>query len=75
MHLSAAVRLPILRRKSVSGGRWPVSYTHLDVYKRQSLPEVMITGERPVVKASQGKLVYDLPRLIRDLPVDNAYDV
>lgn len=34
----------------------------------------MITGERPVVKASQGKLVYDLPRLIRDLPVDNAYD-
>ena len=23
----------------------------------QSLPEVMITGERPVVKASQGKLV------------------
>ena len=40
----------------------------------QSLPEVMITGERPVVKASQGKLVYDLPQLIRDLPVDNAYD-
>lgn len=40
----------------------------------QSLPEVMITGERPVVKASPGKLVYDLPRLIRDLPVDNAYD-
>ena len=40
----------------------------------QSLPEVMITGERPVVKASQGKLVYDLPRLIHDLPVDNAYD-
>lgn len=40
----------------------------------QSLPEVMITGERPVVKAAQGKLVYDLPRLIHDLPVDNAYD-
>ena len=40
----------------------------------QSLPEVMIIGERPVVKASQGKLVYDLPQLIRDLPVDNAYD-
>ena len=26
------------------------------------------------MKASQGKLVYDLPRLIHDLPVDNAYD-
>ena len=32
------------------------------------------TGERPIVKAAQGKLVYDLPRLIRNLPVDNAYD-
>lgn len=40
----------------------------------QSLPEVMITGERPVVKAVEGKLVYDLPRLISNLPVDNAYD-
>lgn len=38
------------------------------------LPEVMITGERPIVRAMQGKLVYDLPRLISDLPVDNVYD-
>ena len=37
----------------------------------QSLPEVMITGQRPIVKAEQGKLVYDLPRLIGNLPVDN----
>ncbi len=40
----------------------------------QSLPEVMITGERPIVKAQPGKLVYDLPRLISNQPVDNAYD-
>lgn len=40
----------------------------------QTLPEVMIIGERPIVKARQGKLVYDLPRLIRGLSVDNAYD-
>lgn len=40
----------------------------------RTLPEVMITGERPIVKAVQGKLVYDLPRLIQNLPVDNAYD-
>lgn len=40
----------------------------------QSLPEVMITGQRPIVKAEPGKLVYDLPRLISNLPVDNAYD-
>ena len=37
-------------------------------------PEIMITGQRPIVKAEQGKLVYDLPRLIGNLPVDNAYD-
>lgn len=40
----------------------------------QTLPEVMITGERPIVKAQPGKLVYDLPRLIANQPVDNAYD-
>lgn len=40
----------------------------------RTLPEVMITGERPLVKASQGKLVYDLPRLVQNLPVDNVYE-
>lgn len=45
----------------------------LDSLYRQ-LPEVMVTGERPVVKATQGKLVYDLPRIITNLAVDNAYD-
>ena len=38
------------------------------------LPEVMVKGERPVVKAEKGKLVYDLPRLVSNLPVDNAYE-
>lgn len=46
---------------------------YLDSIFRE-LPEVMITGERPVVKASEGKLVYDIPRLISNLAVDNAYD-
>ena len=45
----------------------------LDSLYRQ-LPEVMVTGERPMVKATQGKLVYDLPRMITNLPVENAYD-
>ncbi|WP_294475393.1 outer membrane beta-barrel family protein [uncultured Bacteroides sp.] len=40
----------------------------------KELPEVMITGERPLVKAEQGKLVYDLPRIVTNLPVDNAYE-
>lgn len=38
------------------------------------LPEVMIKGERPIVKAEEGKLVYDLPRLVSTMPVNNAYD-
>lgn len=30
----------------------------------QALPEVMVEGERPVVKALPGRLEYDLPRMI-----------
>ena len=40
----------------------------------QTLPEVMVTGERPVVKAKAGKLEYDLQRLIEGKPADNIYD-
>lgn len=40
----------------------------------RELPEVMITGERPLAKTEQGKLVYDLPRIVSNLPVDNALD-
>ena len=41
----------------------------------RELPEVMITGERPVVKSrTGGNWVYDVPRLVGSLPVDNAYD-
>lgn len=38
------------------------------------LPEIMVSGERPIVKSENGKLTYDLSRLITNLPVDNAYD-
>ena len=38
------------------------------------LPEVMVKGERPVVKALQGKLVYDMARLLDQQPVSNAYE-
>jgi hypothetical protein len=40
----------------------------------QTLPEVLVKGERPIVKSEQGKLVYDLPRLIVNKPIDNVYD-
>lgn len=40
----------------------------------RNLPEVMIVGERPVVKASAGKLEYDMPRMIQNRPIDNVYE-
>ncbi len=50
-----------------------VNYTYMDSLFQQ-LPEVLVRGERPVVKAEKGKLVYDLPRLLDKLPVNNAYE-
>ncbi len=38
------------------------------------LPEVMVKGERPVVKVEEGKLKYDVPRLIQDKAVTNAFE-
>ena len=40
----------------------------------RTLPEVMVTGERPVVKAKAGRLEYDLRRIIEGKPADNIYD-
>ena len=41
----------------------------------QQLPEVLVRGERPVIKGEKGKLIYDVPRIIEKLPVTNAYEV
>ena len=40
----------------------------------QALPEVLVEGERPVVRALPGRLEYDLPRMIAQKPIDNVYD-
>ena len=40
----------------------------------QTLPEVMVTGNKPVVKVDGAKLVFDVNQLIKDKPVDNAFD-
>lgn len=34
----------------------------------QDLPEVMVKGSRPIVKAEQGKLSYNMPQLLKQLP-------
>lgn len=41
----------------------------------RTLPEVMVSGERPVVKVRGGALVYDVNRLAGSTTTDNAYDV
>lgn len=50
-----------------------VNYSYMDSLFQQ-LPEVLVKGERPVVKVEKGKLVYDMPRLLEKLPVNNAYE-
>lgn len=40
----------------------------------RTLDELVIVGERPMVKMQPGKLVFDLPKMIKDRPVDNVYD-
>lgn len=39
-----------------------------------SLPDVMVKGEQPIVKVKGAALNYDLPLLLKDHPVDNAYE-
>lgn len=38
----------------------------------RNLPEVMIKGSRPIVKAERGMLSYNIPLLLKQLPADNA---
>ena len=40
----------------------------------RTLPEVMVSGERPVVKVRGAALVYDVNRLPGNAATDNAYD-
>ena len=39
-----------------------------------NLPEVMVKGTRPIVKAERGMLSYNMPLLLKQLPADNAYE-
>ena len=39
-----------------------------------TLPEVMVKGERPIVKVAGSKLTYDMPQLLKKESADNVYD-
>ena len=40
----------------------------------RDLPELMVKGSRPIVKAERGMLSYNMPLLLKQLPADNAYE-
>lgn len=42
--------------------------------KENMLAEVEIKGERPIIKVADGKLTYDMPRLLEGRVVSNAYE-
>ncbi len=52
--------------------------THTDSLTMENmmhnLPEVMVKGSRPIVKADRGMLSYNMPLLLKQLPADNAYE-
>lgn len=52
--------------------------THTDSLTMENmmhnLPEVMVKGSRPIVKAERGMLSYNIPLLLKQLPADNAYE-
>lgn len=52
--------------------------THTDSLTMENmmhnLPEVMVKGSRPIIKAERGMLSYNMPLLLKQLPADNAYE-
>lgn len=40
----------------------------------KNLDEVVVSAERPIVKAREGKLIYDVPMLIKNKVVSNAFE-
>lgn len=68
--------MAILIFQTPAWGQTPSVKTHILVNDSITvdLPEVFVKAERPLVKVSEGKLQYDIPNLIKDKPVDNAFE-
>lgn len=39
-----------------------------------TLPDVMVKGERPLVKVEGSAMIYDLPRMVEQKAIDNVYE-
>lgn len=47
----------------------------LDIFSvYENLPEVMVVGERPIVKLEEGKLSYNMSVMLERIPADNAFE-
>ena len=55
-------------------GQQDTTFLYMDSLFQQ-LPEVLVRGGRPVIKAEKGKLIYDVPRIIENLEFTFAYEV
>ena len=42
--------------------------------KLKDLPEAMVKGSNPVARLEKGALTFNMPRLLKQLPSDNAYE-
>jgi hypothetical protein len=40
----------------------------------RNLPEIMVKGSRPIVKAERGMLSYNMPLLLKQMSAENAYE-
>lgn len=60
----------LLLAQKVEGGRIVIGDS-IEV----DLPEVFVKAEHPLVVVSEGKLQFDIPSLIKNKPVDTAFDV
>lgn len=58
---------------------YPLSSNEANIFVLKAssteLEEVSIVAERPIVKVDDGKLSFDIPSLIKNKPVNNAFDI
>lgn len=60
--------------KAQEGVEQTVAWDRDTLITMLNLPDIMVSGERPVVKVKDGKLTYDVPRLLEYKVVSNAYE-
>lgn len=73
-YLAIALGVMFATAKAQEGMTQSVAWDNDTIITLLNLPDIMIKGERPIVKINDGKLTYDLPRLLENKIVSNAYE-